>query len=98
MFSSEKEPWKYFMDDMLSGNSLRNTTTAGNEKERERVYDTIFRLPWRCELVNSATWYFHTFSLKTNRFSELGGLFFVWLIVLFVLEQYSEVGLDFGKK
>ncbi|GMN38388.1 hypothetical protein TIFTF001_007613 [Ficus carica] len=51
MFSSEKSPWKYFMDDMLSGNSLRNTTTAGNEKERERVYDTIFRLPWRCELL-----------------------------------------------
>lgn len=51
MFSSEKSPLKYFMDDMLSGNSLRNTTTAGNEKERERVYDTIFRLPWRCELV-----------------------------------------------
>ncbi|EXB37943.1 hypothetical protein L484_001155 [Morus notabilis] len=51
MFSSEKSPLKYFMDDMLSGNSLRNTTTAGNEKERERVYDTIFRLPWRCELL-----------------------------------------------
>lgn len=51
IFSSEKSPWKYFMDDMLSGNSLRNTTTAGNEKERERVYDTIFRLPWRCELL-----------------------------------------------
>ncbi|PON67381.1 Membrane protein,Tapt1/CMV receptor [Parasponia andersonii] len=50
-FSSEKSPLKYFMDDMSSGNSLRRTTTFGNEKERERVYDTIFRLPWRCELL-----------------------------------------------
>ncbi|XP_062113294.1 protein POLLEN DEFECTIVE IN GUIDANCE 1 isoform X2 [Humulus lupulus] len=51
MFSSEKSPFKYFYDDMLGGNSLRRTTTFGNEKERERVYDTIFRLPWRCELL-----------------------------------------------
>ncbi|XP_057728218.1 protein POLLEN DEFECTIVE IN GUIDANCE 1-like isoform X1 [Arachis stenosperma] len=36
---------------MQNGNSLRSTTTLGNEKERERVYDTIFRLPWRCELL-----------------------------------------------
>ncbi|KAL2233254.1 UNVERIFIED_CONTAM: Protein POLLEN DEFECTIVE IN GUIDANCE 1 [Sesamum indicum] len=36
---------------MYAGNALRSTTTIGNEKERERVYDTIFRLPWRCELL-----------------------------------------------
>ncbi|KAF3432081.1 hypothetical protein FNV43_RR26820 [Rhamnella rubrinervis] len=51
MFSVEKSPMKYFMEEMFNGNSLRNTTTLGNEKERERVYDTIFRLPWRCELL-----------------------------------------------
>jgi len=28
-----------------------STTTIGDEKGREKVYDTIFRLPWRCELV-----------------------------------------------
>lgn len=49
--SLEKSPLKYFMEEMYSGNSLQSTTTLGNEKERERVYDTIFRLPWRCELV-----------------------------------------------
>ncbi|CAK9137451.1 unnamed protein product [Ilex paraguariensis] len=49
-FSVEKLPVKYFMEEMHGGNSLRRTTTLGNEKERERVYDTIFRLPWRCEL------------------------------------------------
>ncbi|XP_052480792.1 protein POLLEN DEFECTIVE IN GUIDANCE 1-like isoform X1 [Gossypium raimondii] len=36
---------------MYSGNSLRRTTTLGSEKERERVYDTIFRLPCRCEVL-----------------------------------------------
>ena len=57
MFSPEKSPLKYFMDDLFSGHSLRSTTTPGNEKERERVYDTIFRLPWRCELVNLASFF-----------------------------------------
>lgn len=47
----QKSPLRYFLDEMSIGNSLRNTTTLGNDKERERVYDTIFRLPWRCELL-----------------------------------------------
>ncbi|KAE9450862.1 hypothetical protein C3L33_17238, partial [Rhododendron williamsianum] len=51
VLSVEKSPWNYFMEELYSGNSLRNTTTLGNDKERERVYDTMFRLPWRCELV-----------------------------------------------
>ncbi|KAG5035676.1 hypothetical protein JHK87_010586 [Glycine soja] len=51
VFSVEKSPVSYFLEEMHNGNSLRSTTTLGNEKERERVYDTIFRLPWRCELL-----------------------------------------------
>ncbi|TKY73563.1 POLLEN DEFECTIVE IN GUIDANCE 1 [Spatholobus suberectus] len=51
VFSVEKSPLTYFLEEMHYGNSLRSTTTLGNEKERERVYDTIFRLPWRCELL-----------------------------------------------
>ncbi|CAN1248558.1 Protein POLLEN DEFECTIVE IN GUIDANCE 1 [Linum perenne] len=47
----EKSPVTYLMDEIDEGNSLRRTTTLGSEKERERVYDTIFRLPWRCELL-----------------------------------------------
>lgn len=47
----EKSPLKYFVEEMYDGNSLRNTTVTANEKDRERVYDTIFRLPWRCELI-----------------------------------------------
>ena len=59
-FTVDKSPLKYFMEEMYNGNALRNTTTIGNEVERERVYDTIFRLPWRCELV------IFFFSLKTT--------------------------------
>ncbi|MED6108295.1 Protein POLLEN DEFTIVE IN GUIDANCE 1 [Stylosanthes scabra] len=51
VFSVDKSPLAYFLEEMHNGNSLRSTTTLGNEKERERVYDTIFRLPWRCELL-----------------------------------------------
>uniref|UniRef100_A0A803MP50 Uncharacterized protein n=1 Tax=Chenopodium quinoa TaxID=63459 RepID=A0A803MP50_CHEQI len=49
-FPVENSPIKFFMEEMHNGNSIRSTTTRGTEKERERVYDTIFRLPWRCEL------------------------------------------------
>lgn len=47
----EKSPIKYFFEELRAGNSLRSTTILANDKDRERVYDTIFRLPWRCELV-----------------------------------------------
>ncbi|KAL3510375.1 hypothetical protein ACH5RR_029776 [Cinchona calisaya] len=47
----ENSPMKYFLEEMYAGNSLRSTITLGNEKERTRVYDTIFQLPWRCELL-----------------------------------------------
>ncbi|XP_075518591.1 protein POLLEN DEFECTIVE IN GUIDANCE 1-like isoform X2 [Primulina tabacum] len=47
----EKSPMKYFMEEMNARNSLRSTTTLSNDKERERIYDTIFHLPWRCELL-----------------------------------------------
>ncbi|KAK2436850.1 protein POLLEN DEFECTIVE IN GUIDANCE [Trifolium repens] len=47
----KQSPVTYFLDKVYNGNSLWNTTTLGNEKGRERVYDTIFRLPWRCELL-----------------------------------------------
>ncbi|CAI8618159.1 unnamed protein product [Vicia faba] len=47
----KKSPVAYFLEKVGNGNSLWNTTTLGDEKGRERVYDTIFRLPWRCELL-----------------------------------------------
>ncbi|XP_024635703.1 protein POLLEN DEFECTIVE IN GUIDANCE 1 [Medicago truncatula] len=51
VFKVDKSPVAYFLEEMYNGNSLRSTTTLGNEIEREKVYDTIFRLPWRCELL-----------------------------------------------
>lgn len=51
VFTVDRSPVAYFLEEMYNGNSLRSTTTLGNEIERERVYDTIFRLPWRCELL-----------------------------------------------
>ncbi|CAI9277378.1 unnamed protein product [Lactuca saligna] len=50
-FLLERSPVKYLLEEMHGGNSLRMTTTLANEKDRERVYDTIFRMPWRCELL-----------------------------------------------
>ncbi|KAL5078410.1 hypothetical protein RYX36_017394 [Vicia faba] len=47
----KKSPVAYFLEKVGNGNSLWNTTTLGDEKGRERVYDTIFRFPWRCELL-----------------------------------------------
>jgi hypothetical protein len=49
--SADKSPLKYFIEEMANGNSLRSTTTIGNEKIQERVYDTIFCMPWRCDFV-----------------------------------------------
>ncbi|XP_022734103.1 protein POLLEN DEFECTIVE IN GUIDANCE 1-like isoform X2 [Durio zibethinus] len=51
LYTVDKSPVKYFLEEMNNGNSLRSTTTLGSEKGRERVYDTIFRLPWRCEVL-----------------------------------------------
>ncbi|ESW31264.1 hypothetical protein PHAVU_002G223900 [Phaseolus vulgaris] len=48
---SKKSPVLYFFEKVYYGNSVWSTTTIGDEKGRERVYDTIFRLPWRCELL-----------------------------------------------
>ncbi|CAN4109915.1 unnamed protein product [Withania somnifera] len=50
-FPVDKSPVKCFMEEMYAGYSLRSTVALGNETERGRVYDTIFHLPWRCELL-----------------------------------------------
>ncbi|KAL9314068.1 hypothetical protein ACSQ67_019520 [Phaseolus vulgaris] len=66
LLSVEKSPVTYFLEEMYNGNSLRSTTTLGNEKERERVYDTIFRLPWRCELVELLVFTFKITSISSQ--------------------------------
>ncbi|KAL6013387.1 hypothetical protein ACLOJK_003885 [Asimina triloba] len=48
----EKMPLKYFIGELYGGNSLRSTTSLENEKKRQRVYNTMFHVPWRCELLS----------------------------------------------
>ncbi|XP_078171283.1 protein POLLEN DEFECTIVE IN GUIDANCE 1-like isoform X2 [Carex rostrata] len=45
----EKSPLKYFLGEVYSGNSLRSTISVGNDKKRQRVYNSMFHVPWRCE-------------------------------------------------
>ncbi|KAK6242464.1 hypothetical protein SCA6_007853 [Theobroma cacao] len=68
LFTMEKSPVKYFLEEMDNGNSLRSTTTFGSEKERERVYDTIFRLPWRCEVHKNIVSAYRCWLLHLLRF------------------------------
>lgn len=58
-----RSPMAYFMEEIYGGISLRSTTTPGNDIERERIYDTIFRLPWRCEVVIPAIPFFHRMNI-----------------------------------
>lgn len=44
-------PFQYFLREIKGGNSLRSTTSVGNDKKRQRVYNTMFHVPWRCELL-----------------------------------------------
>ncbi|KAH9321412.1 hypothetical protein KI387_016051, partial [Taxus chinensis] len=47
----EMSPLGYFLGEINGGNSLRSTTSVGNDKKRQRVYNTMFHVPWRCELL-----------------------------------------------
>ncbi|CAL4926987.1 unnamed protein product [Urochloa decumbens] len=45
----DNSPFSYFLGELYGGNSLRSTIAVGNEKKRQRVYNTMFHVPWRCE-------------------------------------------------
>ncbi|EEC76072.1 hypothetical protein OsI_13289 [Oryza sativa Indica Group] len=45
----DNSPFRYFLGELYGGNSLRGTISAGNDKKRQRVYNTMFHVPWRCE-------------------------------------------------
>ncbi|AQK74887.1 Protein POLLEN DEFECTIVE IN GUIDANCE 1 [Zea mays] len=49
----DKSPFRYFLGELYGGNSLGSTIAVGNEKKRQRVYNTMFHVPWRCERGNS---------------------------------------------
>nr|CAD1837388.1 unnamed protein product [Ananas comosus var. bracteatus] len=43
--SSAKSPFAYFVGEIYGGNALRSTIAVGNEKKRQRVYNTMFTCP-----------------------------------------------------
>ncbi|KAL5209340.1 hypothetical protein ABZP36_004963 [Zizania latifolia] len=45
----DNSPFRYFLGELYGGNSLRSTISVGNDKKRQRVYNTMFHVPWRCE-------------------------------------------------
>ncbi|CAN6309606.1 unnamed protein product [Urochloa humidicola] len=45
----DNSPFRYFLGELYGGNSLRSTIAVGNEKKRQRVYNFMFHVPWRCE-------------------------------------------------
>ncbi|OQU91101.1 hypothetical protein SORBI_3001G114200 [Sorghum bicolor] len=45
----DNSPFRYFLGELYGGSSLRSTIAVGNEKKRQRVYNTMFHVPWRCE-------------------------------------------------
>ena len=51
VLSIKRSPLKYFIGELYGGNSLRSTISVGNEKKRQRVYNTMFHVPFRCERV-----------------------------------------------
>ncbi|XP_020595766.1 protein POLLEN DEFECTIVE IN GUIDANCE 1 isoform X1 [Phalaenopsis equestris] len=54
----EIAPMKYFIGEIYGGNSLRSTISVGNEKQRQRVYNTMFHVPFRCERLIMAGFFF----------------------------------------
>ncbi|KAJ6834078.1 uncharacterized protein M6B38_337635 [Iris pallida] len=56
--SVDRSPLKYFMGEICGGNALRSTISVGNEKKRQRVYNTMFHVPVRCERLIIAGFFF----------------------------------------
>ncbi|XP_020247991.1 protein POLLEN DEFECTIVE IN GUIDANCE 1-like isoform X1 [Asparagus officinalis] len=56
--SVERSPLKFFVGEIYGGNSLRSTISVGNEKKRQRVYNTMFHVPLRCERLMIAGFFF----------------------------------------
>uniref|UniRef100_A0A0D9YYS3 Protein POLLEN DEFECTIVE IN GUIDANCE 1 n=1 Tax=Oryza glumipatula TaxID=40148 RepID=A0A0D9YYS3_9ORYZ len=59
----DNSPFRYFLGELYGGNSLRGTISAGNDKKRQRVYNTMFHVPWRCERDSLSAWiHFYLYS------------------------------------
>ncbi|KMZ59641.1 Protein POLLEN DEFECTIVE IN GUIDANCE 1 [Zostera marina] len=49
--STEISILRYIVREVYGGNRLRNTISVGNEKKRQIVYDVMFSVPLKCELL-----------------------------------------------
>jgi hypothetical protein len=45
----------YLAGEVSSGSTLRNSAVSGGDERRERVYNTMFHVPWRAELVRGTS-------------------------------------------
>ncbi|KAL3684709.1 hypothetical protein R1sor_002731 [Riccia sorocarpa] len=47
----ELSPLQYIRSEVFGGSALRNSNAAGSDQRREQIYNTMFHVPWRCELL-----------------------------------------------
>eukprot|EP00249_Psilotum_nudum_P015054 c25142_g2_i1 orf=160-1647(+) len=44
-------PLRYFIGEVLRGSTAQATVSVENDQRRQHVYNTMFHVPWRCELL-----------------------------------------------
>jgi hypothetical protein len=71
----DNSPFRYFLGELYGGNSLRGTISAGNDKKRQRVYNTMFHVPWRCERVYFCTCNHASCTLIPSPYTRVFGIF-----------------------
>ncbi|XP_078429467.1 POLLEN DEFECTIVE IN GUIDANCE-like protein isoform X2 [Wolffia australiana] len=80
--SFKRFPLSYFMAEINDGSSFRSTMSVGIERKRQRVYNTMFHVPLRCERLIDVGFFvcLDTFlSLLTIMPARI--LIFLWRIV-----------------
>jgi hypothetical protein len=46
-------PVNYLRGEVQRGSMSERHSSAGIQQRRERIYNTMFHVPWRCELVST---------------------------------------------
>ncbi|CAO1949043.1 unnamed protein product [Urochloa humidicola] len=62
------------LGELYGVNSLRSTTSVGNEKKRQRVYNTMFQIPWRCEQMSGQGWKTQVLMVMNRRWRAVNSL------------------------
>lgn len=50
---ADVSPINYLRGEVQKGSMSESHSSAGMQQRRERIYNTMFSVPWRCELVNT---------------------------------------------